>query len=63
LGTPPGLPRHQFNAVAESDTPAVALYASLGFATLTTIPEAFRHPEQATSGCSLCTGGSSLNGR
>ncbi len=40
----------QFNAVAESNTPAVALYTSLGFETLATIPEAFRHPEQGYVG-------------
>ena len=30
--------------------PAVALYTSLGFETLATIPEAFRHPEQGYVG-------------
>ena len=34
----------QFNAVVESNTAAVALWRSLGFEVLTTIPEAFRHP-------------------
>ena len=34
----------QFNAVVESNTAAVALWRSLGFDVLTTIPEAFRHP-------------------
>ncbi len=43
----------QFNAVAESNTPAVALYASLGFETLATIPEAFQHPEQGYVGLLL----------
>ena len=40
----------QFNAVAESNTAAVGLYSSLGFVTLATIPEAFRHPEQGYVG-------------
>lgn len=34
----------QFNAVAESNTRAVALWQSLGFRILTTVPEAFHHP-------------------
>lgn len=34
----------QFNAVVETNTRAVALWRSLGFEVLTTIPEAFRHP-------------------
>lgn len=34
----------QFNAVAESNTGAVALYRSLGFAIVGTVPEAFAHP-------------------
>ena len=34
----------QFNAVAESNTRAVALYRSLGFEVLATVPEGFRHP-------------------
>jgi ribosomal protein S18 acetylase RimI-like enzyme len=34
----------QFNAVVETNTAAVALWRSLGFEVLTTIPEAFRHP-------------------
>ena len=40
----------QFNAVAESNGPAIALYTSLGFETLAIIPEAFRHPEQGYVG-------------
>ena len=43
----------QFNAVAESSTAAVALYTALGFETLATIPEAFRHPEQGYVGLLL----------
>jgi L-amino acid N-acyltransferase YncA len=35
----------QFNAVAESNTPAVALYERLGFVTVGRVPGAFRHPE------------------
>ncbi|MFI0720830.1 GNAT family N-acetyltransferase [Streptomyces sp. NPDC021224] len=34
----------QFNAVVASNTPAVALYRSLGFEVLGTLPEGFRHP-------------------
>jgi len=34
----------QFNAVAESNTRAIALYESLGFETVGTVPEAFEHP-------------------
>ena len=34
----------QFNAVAESNTSAVALYERLGFAVVGTTPGAFRHP-------------------
>jgi L-amino acid N-acyltransferase YncA len=35
----------QFNAVAESNTPAVQLYERMGFATVGRVPDAFRHPE------------------
>lgn len=34
----------QFNAVVETNTGAVALWRSLGFAILATVPEAFDHP-------------------
>jgi GNAT superfamily N-acetyltransferase len=34
----------QFNAVVETNTAAVRLWQSLGFAIMTTIPEAFEHP-------------------
>lgn len=34
----------QFNAVVETNTRAVALYRSLGFEVLGTLPEGFRHP-------------------
>jgi GNAT superfamily N-acetyltransferase len=34
----------QFNAVAASNTRAIALYESLGFETVGTVPEAFEHP-------------------
>ncbi|WP_410169464.1 GNAT family N-acetyltransferase, partial [Actinacidiphila rubida] len=34
----------QFNAVVESNAPAVALYSSLGFRILGTVPDGFRHP-------------------
>ena len=34
----------QFNAVVETNTRAVALWRSLGFQVLATVPEAFNHP-------------------
>ena len=34
----------QFNAVVETNTRAVALWRSLGFEVLATVPEAFNHP-------------------
>lgn len=34
----------QFNAVVETNAGAVALWRSLGFEVLTTVPEAFHHP-------------------
>lgn len=34
----------QFNAVVETNLPAVHLYRSLGFEVLGTLPEGFRHP-------------------
>jgi L-amino acid N-acyltransferase YncA len=34
----------QFNAVVETNTPAVNLWRSFGFEILATVPEAFRHP-------------------
>ncbi len=34
----------QFNAVVESNTRAVALWRSLGFEIIGTVPEAFAHP-------------------
>ncbi|NUS12826.1 MAG: GNAT family N-acetyltransferase [Streptomyces sp.] len=34
----------QFNAVVESNVHAVALYRSLGFEVIGTLPEGFRHP-------------------
>jgi ribosomal protein S18 acetylase RimI-like enzyme len=40
----------QFNAVAETNTRAVALYRSLGFTVLATVPEAFRHPVEGYVG-------------
>jgi L-amino acid N-acyltransferase YncA len=40
----------QFNAVAETNTPAVALYRSLGFSIVGTVPEAFDHPEHGLVG-------------
>lgn len=40
----------QFNAVVETNTAAVALWRSLGFEVLTTIPESFRHPTMGLVG-------------
>jgi ribosomal protein S18 acetylase RimI-like enzyme len=40
----------QFNAVAETNTRAVALWRSLGFEVLATVPEAFRHPTEGYVG-------------
>jgi L-amino acid N-acyltransferase YncA len=40
----------QFNAVAETNSAAVALYRSLGFAIVGTVPEAFDHPEHGLVG-------------
>jgi ribosomal protein S18 acetylase RimI-like enzyme len=35
----------QFNAVAETNTGAIALYERLGFSTIGIVPEAFAHPQ------------------
>ena len=40
----------QFNAVAESNRGAVALYESLGFEVIGTVPEAFEHPREGLVG-------------
>jgi L-amino acid N-acyltransferase YncA len=40
----------QFNAVVETNTTAVALWQSLGFTILTTVPKAFDHPEHGLVG-------------
>jgi GNAT superfamily N-acetyltransferase len=40
----------QFNAVAASNERAVALWRSLGFEVLATVPEGFRHPTQGYVG-------------
>jgi L-amino acid N-acyltransferase YncA len=40
----------QFNAVVETNTPAIRLWHSFGFQTLATVPEAFRHPTQGYIG-------------
>ncbi|MCC9173295.1 GNAT family N-acetyltransferase [Arthrobacter sp. zg-Y179] len=40
----------QFNAVVETNTRAVALWQSLGFSILATVPEAFRHPVEGLTG-------------
>jgi GNAT superfamily N-acetyltransferase len=40
----------QFNAVVETNTHAVALWRSLGFEILATVPEAFHHPVEGDVG-------------
>ncbi|MDP9239140.1 MAG: GNAT family N-acetyltransferase [Actinomycetota bacterium] len=40
----------QFNAVVETNTRAVALWRSLGFEVIGTIPEAFQHPTKGYVG-------------
>jgi ribosomal protein S18 acetylase RimI-like enzyme len=40
----------QFNAVVETNTAAVALWRSLGFQVLGTVPEAFDHPRHGLVG-------------
>jgi GNAT superfamily N-acetyltransferase len=40
----------QFNAVVETNTTAVALWHSLGFRTIGTVPEAFDHPDHGLVG-------------
>ena len=40
----------QFNAVVETNHAAVALWQALGFQILTTVPEAFDHPEHGLVG-------------
>ena len=40
----------QFNAVVETNVRAVALWRSLGFDVLTTVPEAFAHPTEGLVG-------------
>ena len=40
----------QFNAVVETNAPAVHLWRSLGFTVVGTVPEAFDHPQQGLVG-------------
>jgi L-amino acid N-acyltransferase YncA len=40
----------QFNAVVETNAPAVTLWQSLGFAIIGTVPEAFHHPRHGYVG-------------
>ena len=40
----------QFNAVVETNTRAVALWRSLGFEVLGTLPEGFHHPAEGYVG-------------
>ena len=48
----------QFNAVVETNVGAVALWRSLGFAVIGTLPAAFEPPRRATWGCTSCTAAS-----
>jgi GNAT superfamily N-acetyltransferase len=43
----------QFNAVVETNTRAIALWRSLGFEVLTTVPEAFKHPREGYVGLNI----------
>lgn len=43
----------QFNAVAESNGRAIALYQSLGFEIIGTVPEGFLHPDQGHVGLDI----------
>lgn len=43
----------QFNAVVETNTHAVALWRSLGFQVLTTVPQAFHHPTHGDVGLQI----------
>ena len=45
----------QFNAVVETNTPAIRLWHSFGFQVLATVPEAFHHPARDTSAFTSCT--------
>lgn len=45
-----GFKAMQFNAVAETNEAAVALYRSLGFSIVGTVPESFDHPEHGLVG-------------
>src|SRR4051812_43035509 len=45
-----GFQAMQFNAVAATNTAAVALYESLGFSIVGTVPEAFAHPQHGLVG-------------
>lgn len=48
-----GLRSMQFNAVVETNTSAVALWRSLGFEVLATVPEAFANPRAGLAGLSV----------
>lgn len=45
-----GFAAMQFNAVVETNAPAVGLWTSCGFEILATIPEAFEHPRHGRVG-------------
>ena len=50
LGAEAGFPAIQFNAVVETNERAMALWRSLGFETIGTVPEAFRLPDGTLTG-------------
>lgn len=43
----------QFNAVVSTNAPAIALWQSLGFEIVGTVPEAFRHPAHGLVGLNI----------
>jgi GNAT superfamily N-acetyltransferase len=45
-----GFSAMQFNAVAETNAGAVALYRALGFSIVGTVPDAFDHPHEGLVG-------------
>jgi GNAT superfamily N-acetyltransferase len=50
VATQEGYAAMQFNAVVETNQPAVRLWESLGFTILATVPESFRHPDRGLVG-------------
>ena len=50
IATEDGYLAMQFNAVVETNANAIRLWESLGFKIITTVPAAFRHPDQGLVG-------------